>query len=353
MNQADFQIRARFRHAVKTAGLADGSTLLVAVSGGADSRALLELCRDEAAGRSWRLRVAHVDHALPGGFGAGMGASTIRDESAERAAWVREIARASGCPSLGARVAPRFWERAAGRSIEDAARQIRRRALRRMARRAGASAILLGHTKDDQAETLLLQLLRGSGIRGMSGMAVRTGRFVRPLLAIRREELRDFLIRRDLDWRDDPLNENPRFLRARIRRDLIPLLERDFQPGTVTVLARTAGVFRSAREFLRAAEARAWEDLSPESGPGWIRLDRPRLASYHRAVIEEILRRAYHVLHGSPRDLRNAHVRSLADAVSEPRPRHFDLPAGIRVRVDRSWVRLDRVGPLAVEEADR
>lgn len=312
----------------------DGTTILVALSGGADSRALLELCRDEAPGRNWRLRIGHVDHAL-------------RSDSGDHATWVRELGRSLGCPSLGARVSSRFWTRTQGRSLEDAAREVRRRALRRMARRAGAASVFLGHSADDQAETLLLHLLRGTGIRGMAGMEVRSGRLVRPLLGVRRAELRAFLRRRGAEWREDPSNEDARFLRNRIRRELLPLLEDRFQPGIVEVLGRSAGAFRSVRAWLRTSTDAAWADLSPECGPAWIRLDRPRLASYDRAVIEEILRRAYHELRGSARDIRHAHVRSLAAAVVDARPRRFDLPGRVCAQVDAASVCLEQGQPRA------
>jgi tRNA(Ile)-lysidine synthase len=209
-----------------------------------------------------------------------------------------------------------------------------------MARRCGAAWILLGHTRDDQAETVLLRVLRGGGLRGWSGMAAARPPWLRPLLEIPREELRAFLRRAGWAWREDPTNDDPRFLRNRVRARLLPFLRAEFQPGIDAVLARSATSLRAALRFLGEASAGAWREVCLEDAPGRIRLDRPRLASYHPAVVEEVLRRAYIRLRGTARDLTQAHLVTLFRLVRSGRGGTWRLPGGLEASLDRREIRL-------------
>lgn len=328
MNKEDFQIRARFRRACRRAGIGDGVTLLVAVSGGCDSVSLLRLCADEAAARRWRIVVGHLDHGL-------------REGSADDALWVRELARRLGLPSIGLKARPGVWEHRPGASLEARARRLRRAALRRMARRTRARWIVLGHTRDDQAETVLMNLFRGTGIRGLTGMPLSSPPFFRPLLDVERRQLEAFASRRKLAWREDPTNRDPRFLRNRIRHRLIPVLRDEVHPGVTKVLARSADAIQPVRRYLEAQVSEAWKALDPRLEAGTIHLDRCRLATYDEPVVEGVLRRAYQRLRGSARDLHRTQVAALARAALEPRPRDFHLPTGVRAHVDRSEVRLE------------
>lgn len=336
MDRDDFQLRARFRKAIRQARIEDGATLLVAVSGGSDSVMLLHLVLDEAPQRGWRVWVGHFDHRM-------------RPDSHLDATWVRQLARSLSVPSIGlsarASAGGDFKaELPAGASPEEILRQRRRAALRKMALRTSSSRILLGHTLDDQAETVLLRLMRGSGVRGLSGMELKRGPFVRPLLQIRRRDLRAAAVRRAIAWREDPSNEDLRFLRNRIRLRLLPLLESEIQPGAAQVLGRTGDSMRSVRDWLSSEVRDAWRDLAPErvdtdSGPG-IRLDRSRLRSYHEALVEGILRRAFKELSGTARGLATSHVASVLQALRGSGPSELHLPAGIRVYVNRQELRL-------------
>jgi len=333
-----FQIRARFRKAIRTAQIGDGSTILVAVSGGCDSVYLLHLVLAERRRRNWTVWVGHVDHGL-------------RPDSAEDARFVRGMARELGVPSIGLRIDARVW-RTAG-SVEERARAYRHRALRRMARRIGASTILLGHNRDDQAETLLIRLLRGSGLRGLGGIPLLTSghpRLVRPLLEISREQLRDAARSASIPWREDPTNSDPRLLRNRIRLLLLPLLEEQFQPGARKVLARTAASLDTARAWLEQETDRAWNELAPRQEGASIRLDRPRLASYHEVLVEGIIRRAFSSLSGSARGLGKAHVDAALRALRDPRPRQIHFPRRVTARVNRrEFEMVLRVPPPAAE----
>ncbi len=310
---------------MRQAGIEDGARLVLGVSGGSDSMALLRLCLDEAPSRGWSLAVGHVDHSLHPG-------------SAAMATWVREQAEAAGLPFGSLRIRPERWT--AGTSIESEARRLRRRGLRRLARRTGADRILLGHTLDDQAETVLLHLLRGAGLPGLGGMWPSRPPWVRPLLRIRREELRALLERRGLPWREDPTNTDPRFARNRIRSRVMPVLIAEIGSGVPAVVARSGEVLRSVRRYLRKEARRAWDQVCTWESPGGIRLEREKLASYDPAIVDEVLRRAVFRVRGTGRDMKRAHVTALAEAVRSGRPRTLSLPDGVEATVNRRTVEL-------------
>jgi len=326
LNRDDFQIRARFRRAIKAAGVRDGSRLLVAVSGGCDSVSLLYLCLDEVRPRGWRLAVGHVDHAL-------------RPDSRADADWVRDQAATLELPFFRGRIDPLEYRRRRRTSLEEMARKLRRRCLLDLARAAGADWILLGHTLDDQAETVLLNLLRGAGLRGLRGMAPCRPPWLRPLLALRREDLRSYARRRGLTWREDPSNQDPAFRRNRLRLRIMPLLESEFSPGAIRSLVRAGGTLGPVQEFLEEQADAAFSRVCLEEVPGRIRLERAGLASYHQAVKEEIVRRTCVRLRGTARDLQRAHVDALIQLLRSGRSGEIVLAGDLRVVADRRELR--------------
>ena len=243
-------------------GLPDGSDarVVAAVSGGADSTALL-LALDEVnkAGRlSFRLRVAHLDHGLRGA--AGRGDARFVAELAARLGYEFETKRAD----VGARAL------STADNLEQAARRERYEFLGGAAREFGAGVVVTAHTLDDQAETMLLALLRGAGPGGLGGMSpARTldggeppVSLVRPLLAwARRADTEDYCRARGVEWRADASNDDEQFARVRVRRKLMPLLE-TFNPRAAHALARTAGLLRADAAALDAAAARLLEAAS-------------------------------------------------------------------------------------------
>jgi tRNA(Ile)-lysidine synthase len=208
---------ARVRRAVSTAVdrrgvIVPGEHVLIACSGGPDSTALLDALARLAPPRGWRLSVAHVDHG-------------IRSGSAAEADRVAHLAVDRGLPFRALRV-----NLAPGASLQDRARTARHRALRDEAARVGAGVIALGHTADDQAETVLMRALAGASPAGLLAMAERERGLVRPLLRVWREATIAYCAALGLEPLDDPSNADPRFLRSRVRHEVIPALEAVF-PG--------------------------------------------------------------------------------------------------------------------------
>jgi tRNA(Ile)-lysidine synthase len=246
----------RVAKALAAAGVpAAGDGLALAVSGGADSLALLHAVRTLAGPRGWRLAVVTVDHGL-------------RSGSAADAAFVVDHAKALGLDARLETLAAADLERHRRAGQEGAARAARYEALWRAAGELGCGWLATGHTLDDQAETVLLQLLRGAGPDGLAGMTVRSGRLLRPLLGVRRAETRGCCAAVGVDWREDPTNDEPGPLRNRVRQRLLPLLE-ELRPGAAVALARTAGLAADEREWLDPLVTAALAGARTETeGPG-------------------------------------------------------------------------------------
>jgi tRNA(Ile)-lysidine synthase len=207
-----------------------GEPVLVAVSGGPDSLALLAALRQLLPSFPLRLTVAHFDHGW-------------RAESVADAGFVEDLADRWGFDFIGGRAASDLPRTEAG------ARDARYAFLRRAAAQSGSTAIALGHTRDDQVETLLLHLLRGSGTRGLAGMGYRTGDLARPLLAVDRRQVEHYLFSQDLTPRRDSSNDDPRFTRNRLRQVVLPAIDA-FSPWARRLLAQTAEVLAEEDTFL-------------------------------------------------------------------------------------------------------
>ncbi|WP_374684340.1 tRNA lysidine(34) synthetase TilS [Streptomyces sp. ODS05-4] len=255
--------------------------VLVACSGGADSMALASALAFEARKLAVRAGAITVDHGLQPG-------------SDQRAAEVAQRLRALGLDPVEA--VSVTVGRAGG--PEAAARDARYAALDDAAERLGAAAVLLGHTRDDQAETVLLGLARGSGIRSLSGMAAvsgAAGRYRRPFLQLDRQTARKACLVQSLPVWDDPMNADPAYTRSRLRHEGLPALEKSLGKGVVEALARTAQLCRDDADALDTWAADADATVRDETG----RLDCAKLWALPPAVRRRVLRRAA-VAAGSP-----------------------------------------------------
>jgi tRNA(Ile)-lysidine synthase len=297
------------------AGLvAPGDRVAVAVSGGADSVALAWLMHDlRASGEAAfsLVGLVHLNHCL-------RGAESDRDE-----AFVRAL---SGRLGLAVEVARRDVSadaRAAHRSIEAAARAARDAFFTEAAARLGASSVATAHTADDQAETVLLRLLRGSGARGAGGIRPRRGCLVRPLLDVRRAALRADLLARGEAWCEDASNADRSIPRNAIRQDLLPAIER-LAPGGVTALTRFAALARDDEAALEAAAIEAARKIVSFDGVA-VRLSRAWLAGLAPAVARRVVRGALERV--SVAGVAARHIDAIrALAAADTSKGHVDVP---------------------------
>lgn len=211
--------------------LAPGERILMACSGGADSVALFYLLKEGIPHYKIRLHLIHFDHAL-------------RQDSVKDFQFVRELARRHQIPFDGERRKRAFSKLGKNLSPEEAARKMRYLFFKRVTQKTGIRKIALAHHQDDQAETVLMRLLQGTGLRGLQGirpvMKLEGVTLIRPLMEVSRDEILKFLREHRIPYREDATNQSQQFLRNRIRRRLLPLLEKEFNPKVRQSLCRLA-----------------------------------------------------------------------------------------------------------------
>lgn len=302
------------------ARLEPGDLALAACSGGADSLALAAALAFEAPRAGLRAGAVTVDHGLQAGSEA---------QAATVAATARELGL-DPVHSVRAEVASRDAPggAAAYPGPEAAARNARYAAIGAVAAECGAAAVLLGHTLDDQAESVLLGLARGSGARSLAGMDEVTGPYLRPLLGVRREQTRAACAAMGLEPWDDPQNSDQAYARTRVRQQILPLMEELLGPGVAEALARTAELLRADADALDAIAVPAAADMLDPAG-----LDVAGLAALPAAIRTRVLRRAA-IAAGVPAGaLTAAHVSELDALVTRWHGQKWaDLPGGVRCR---------------------
>ncbi|MFK7988759.1 MAG: tRNA lysidine(34) synthetase TilS [Sandaracinaceae bacterium] len=337
-------IAARVQRTIDARGLVpEGATVLVGCSGGPDSAALLHVLSVIGPPRGWSLHAASVDHGL-------------RDDAAEDVEVARRQATRAGVPFNALRVSV-----VGGGSVQAKARDARYAALSAEAVRVGASRVAVGHTRDDQAETVLARMLRGSGLRGMSGVAPgREDGVIRPLIDCRRLEVHAYARAQGLETCRDPSNKDPRFERVRLRA-LLPLLEVE-SPRLVDHLADLADECRETAGWIA--------QRADEVGLGAAReLERSRLEGIAGPVRKAALAGWVLALTGVP--ARRAHIESLEHALRVERghvllgggwevtcgprwrARRSSSPAGRSASTDASAIPENGGGALLVDETRR
>jgi tRNA(Ile)-lysidine synthase len=294
---------ADVRRAVREA-LADvepGETVLVACSGGADSMALAAATAFESRAAGWSVAAVVVDHGL-------------QPESARVSAGAAARLRAMGLDPVTVvpvDVTGPAGQRGAGPEAD--ARAARYAALAATAEHLQAQAVLLGHTRDDQAETVLLGLARGSGARSLSGMPPVSGLYRRPLLDLPRAATEAACRAEGIEVWHDPHNEDPAFARVRVRRRVLPVLEDTLGPGVAAALARSGRLLRDDADALDVFAAAAREDCRSDAGDG---LDTARLTGLLPALRRRVLRSAALDAGCPPTDLTAGHVDAVEALVT-------------------------------------
>lgn len=263
-----------------------GERVIVAVSGGPDSMALLHVLKTLAPEMAFELLAAHVNHGL-------------RPEANAEAHFVADQCQEWKIPCHTEVVNVRALAREEKTSLEDAGRRARYRFFYALLAEQGASSIATAHHRDDVAETVLLHLLRGSGMQGLRGILPRNGQLIRPLLLAGKEQLLDYLNGNQVQYCLDQSNDNPDFARNRIRHQLIPLLKQDYNPRIVENLNRLADIVRAENEFLENEMEQYWSRVIKESASHTIEFDHQLFSSLPLAARRRLVMRAFNELSGS------------------------------------------------------
>ncbi len=311
--------------------------LLLAVSGGVDSMTLLCVAAELPAASSRQFAVAHVNHGLRGA------------QSEADATFVAEAARQAKLPFFLRSVAPQPLREGVSSlerpTLQEAARELRYQALLEMANEFGEAVILTAHTADDQAETLLLRLLRGTGPDGLAGMPRLSpdGRLARPFLQTTRAEILDYAEKSRVAWREDASNESDAYTRNRLRRHWIPALKEEFNPKLVSALCNLADALRVDREYFEAQVQRV--------APQWfvreeqqIRLVRRGWEALPEALARRIVRAALLEI-GAGRYVSRTHLARMLDFLRHGRSgTQIELPDSVLLICERDAFCLRRTG---------
>jgi tRNA(Ile)-lysidine synthase len=337
--KADKQVLSRIAETISRHRMFEpGQKVGVAVSGGADSVCLLHALLDLAPRWNLRLSVLHLNHCLRG------------RESEADASFVRELAGRFGLP-----VSVREVDVAAiPDNLEQAGRSARREFFLEKIRSGDVDVVALGHTRSDQAETVLFRFLRGAGTAGLAGIRPVTAEgLVRPLIEVTRSEIESFLRGRGICWREDASNADPAFARNRIRRELLPALTRDWNPALPETLARMAEVARDEEEYWAAEVERidlAESPVGSTAKAGHVLVNVPRLVALPRAVARRVVRRAMEQVRGDLRSIDFAHVEQVRDlAAAADGSGRFQAP-GLDVFRSFDWIRLAVPGTDRAED---
>ena len=312
--------------------------VVIGVSGGADSVCLLHVLVKWQEGLGIKLHVAHLNHQLRGG------------ESEADAQYVSNLAGSLGIPITIGKQDVAAYRSERNLSVEEAARELRYAFLARVAGEVGANRVAIGHTRDDQVETILMHILRGTGITGLCGLApcspmaygrqgmswpasslsLRAKRsnllVIRPLLDITREETTSYCQEHQLAPRIDSSNLSLSFFRNRLRLQLLPLL-RQYNPSIDQALLRLADIAKEDNAFIEQQAAGLWDEVARQENNA-IYLDRKQIASLPRALQRQLLRAALTKLAGDVRDIEASHIEAARSLLNKPVGKRISLPHG-------------------------
>ncbi len=305
--------------------IAPGSRVVVGVSGGADSVALLSVLRTLSAdpARAYQLTVAHLDHGL-------------RDAAEADAAWVSELARAWSLPVATRRFDVDRWARRRGQGLEEAGRAARLAFFRSQAARMDAQCVAVGHHADDNVETVLHRVIRGTHVRGLAGITPSRPLdgevvLVRPLLDCTRRDIEAHCRRMDLAWRTDETNAEPVFARNVIRHELLPLLREKLNPQADAALLRLAAAARDVTELVDQQADKALHAATREQRADRLALDAAALCEWPPVVQTAAIRGVLERLGAPLRQVGADRMAELTDALKGLRG-GVDLPGGFQAR---------------------
>ena len=308
-----------------------GTTLVVGASGGPDSSALLYALHRLKESHGLSLHVAHLNHNFRG------------QEAEDDAVFVAEIAEKLGLPVTVVKEDPHAYQKERGiSSFEQGAREMRYGFMARVAAKTGAKAVTVGHTSDDLAETVMLHILRGSGLYGLRGMGevsdwpwpIDTGglKLFRPLLDITKEQTAEYCQEIGRTYREDSGNYMWRFTRNRLRQDLMPKLEQDYNPQVRSALVRLARTAAEDLDFVEGELDKVWHGVAVGSS-GKVQFSRAALRELHPLLQRLALRRGYILVTGDSTRLRESHMVAMEHLASEDRSGiSLELPGGVVLR---------------------
>jgi tRNA(Ile)-lysidine synthase len=310
--------------------------ILVAVSGGADSVCLLHVLNQIKNELHVNLHVAHLNHQLRG------------QESVGDAAFVKDLARKLDLPISIKSADVLTYQLKHHLTLEEAAREVRYAFMNETARSVGADSVAVGHTQNDQVETILLHVIRGTGTLGLQGLRpshilhLPNGplKVIRPLLDISRTEVEDYCLLNVLSFRQDSSNLSLAMLRNRVRLELLPLLN-EYNPDVADSLLRISRIARDEAVYLEAETGHLWSQIGLQNGSNII-FSKDQFLALPAALQRQMLRRAFAELLGSLKDIETRHIEAILNALRKPAGRKLHLPGNIVFSIEYSRYILGR-----------
>ncbi len=351
-------VLAKVRGIIRKYGmLTRGDKVVVGVSGGPDSVALIHILDRLKEEWGLSLLVAHFNHGLRG------------DESDRDTEFVKQLAETLTLPCRSEKGDVPSFKCKMRLSTEEAARVLRYRFLEDTLRREAADRIALGHTADDQAEDILIRMLRGSGRLGLCGMQpIRSNIFIRPLIEVSKTQIEGFLSKHAIPYVTDSSNTNRRYLRNKIRLDLIPLLEKTYNPHVKESLLQIASILREEEDYLQGIAIQKFSKVAECQGPDEVVFDRSHLVNLHRAIQLRLIRKAIETVKGELRRIGFKHTLAVLRLAEQEHPsKVLSLPGGLTVRRNYQQIMFERrrresvdflydvsnLTPVKVTEVDR
>lgn len=302
--------------------LSPKDVVVVGVSGGPDSIALLHILYSLKEEYDLTLFVVHLNHMLRG------------EEAEEEACFVAELAKKWGLSCRVLKKDIRKISKEKGLSIEEAGHKVRHEIFRQVGQEIGAQKLALGHHADDRAETVLIHLIQGSGLQGLAAMPPTADWIIRPLAKVFKTEIINYCRDHNLNFYLDQSNEEPVYLRNKVRLNLLPYLKKEFNPQIVEALLRLEDIVVPENQYLDIESDQALEDILIKREKGGLILNKDKLIQKHLAIQRRVIRKAYNLLRPENQGLSFIHVEQILDLIgSNQGSKQLNLPQGIILKV--------------------
>lgn len=299
--------------------------VLVAVSGGPDSVAMLYALEELAPKFDLKLRVFHLNHQMRG------------EESRQDARFVEDLAKSHKLPiTIHSYDVPSYIKNNK-LSVEEGARQVRYEMLDKVSKKVGASKMALGHTQDDQIETFIIRLIKGAGSEGLSGIPVKRGKYIRPLLDVNRDEIERYCEAKGIKYRLDTSNWDTSILRNKVRHELIPTLL-DYNPSIAENIVRIMDILKEEQLELEIESRDRYRVLARKE-ESVVKLPLDQLKKLSPAMLRRLIRQGIETVKGNLRDVEFKHIEEVTRFIKRKSPRlGLDLPGNVMVFDEYTWL---------------